>query len=136
MKKLLSILMVVAMLLALFAGCAGNTAAETPAAPATPDTPAAPEEPAAPAEKVELTVALWGDEARKAFDKIDKRGAMYISWFDHDHTKDITWELNTAEAFDKFTEVYVVGKNFEWTYIKTHEDGAFGPYFLRREVKK
>ena len=66
MKKLLSILMVVAMLLALFAGCAGNTAAETPAAPATPDTPAAPEEPAAPAEKVELTVAMWGDEARAA----------------------------------------------------------------------
>lgn len=59
MKKLLSILMVVAMLLATFTGCANNQAADAPDVPVV-DTPAA------PAEKVELTVAIWGDEARKA----------------------------------------------------------------------
>ena len=73
---------------------------------------------------------LLGDAAKAAYDKIDKRGAIYIDWFEDDHTKDITWPLNTARALDEFVEVYVVGKDFDWTYIKTHE-GACGPYFLK-----
>ena len=72
---------------------------------------------------------LVGDVARKTYDDLNKRGAFYINWFKDDHTKDITRDLNTAEALDDFVEVYVVGKNYEWTYIKTHEY-ALGPYLL------
>jgi hypothetical protein len=28
-------------------------------------------------------------------------------------------------------ETYIVGKDFKWTYILTHEDG-FGPYFMKK----
>ena len=45
---------------------------------------------------------LTGAEAEKAYDQIDKRGAMYIDWFEDDHTKDITWDLDKAEALKKF----------------------------------
>lgn len=75
---------------------------------------------------------LTGAEAEKAYDQIDKRGAMYIDWFQDDHTKDMIWDLNQADALEKFVEVYVVGKDFQWTYIKTHE-GDFGPYFMMRK---
>lgn len=75
---------------------------------------------------------LTGKEAEKAYDQIDKRGAMYIDWFEDDHAKDITWDLDKAKALKKFAEVYVVGKDFQWTYIKTHEDSC-GPYFMMRK---
>ena len=45
------------------------------------------------------------------------------------------WNLNTAEALDDFVEIYVVGKDFKWTYIKTHEDMC-GPYFMRKFSNK
>ena len=73
---------------------------------------------------------LTGNEAKEAYDKIDKKGAIYIEWFEDKHTKDITWNLNTANDLDDFVEVYVVGKDFKWTYIKTHE-GMCGPYFMK-----
>ena len=75
---------------------------------------------------------LSGEAAKRAYDSADKRGAIYIDWFQDDHTKDITRAQNVADALDAFTEVYVVGKDFKWTYIKTHE-GGFGPYFLERK---
>ncbi len=75
---------------------------------------------------------LIGEDAKKEYDKTDKKGAFYIEWFKDNHTKDITWALNTAEALDDFVEIYIVGKNFEWTYIKTHEHGL-GPYFFRKK---
>ncbi len=75
---------------------------------------------------------LTGEEAKKAYDQSDKRGAMYIDWFEDDHTKDMTWDLDKAEALKRFVEVYVVGKDFQWTYIKTHE-GYCGPYFMMRK---
>ena len=72
---------------------------------------------------------MIGEKAREAYDKIDKSGAFYIEWFEDKHTKDMIWDLNTAKALDDFIEIYVVGKNFKWTYIKTHE-GMCGPYFM------
>ena len=73
---------------------------------------------------------LFGEKAKEAYDKIDKKGAIYIEWFEEKHTNDITPDLNTANALDEFVEVYVVGKDFKWTYIKTHE-GMCGPYFMK-----
>ena len=76
---------------------------------------------------------LVGDEAKDAYDNIDKRGALYIEWLKDNHTKDITWNLNTAASLDGFVEVYVVAKDFSWTYIKTHEGDYCGPYFYSKK---
>ena len=73
---------------------------------------------------------LAGDDAKNAYDKIDKHGAMYIEWFEDEKTHDITCELNSAKALDKMVEVYVVAPDFSWTYIKTHESMC-GPYFMK-----
>lgn len=61
MKKLLSILLVAAMLMTMLVGCGSNAPAATEGA----GTPSA-EKNTASSEKVELTIAIWGDEARKA----------------------------------------------------------------------
>ena len=73
---------------------------------------------------------LSGDEAKVAYDKIEKNGALYIEWFKDKTTKGMTPELNTASALDKLVEVYVVSHDFSWTYIKTHESTC-GPYFMK-----
>ena len=72
---------------------------------------------------------LTGDRARKAYDEVDKHNAQYIAWFEDDSTKNLNYELCTASALDKMTEVYVVASDFSWTYIKTHECMC-GPYFM------
>ncbi len=72
-----------------------------------------------------------GQKAKEAFDKADKRGSWYINWFKDDRAHQIVPELKNADCFDQFVEVYVVAKNFEWTYIKTHESEC-GPYFMKR----
>ncbi len=73
---------------------------------------------------------LEGDDARKAYNEINKSGAQYIEWFEDEKTHDITWELNSATALDKLVEVYVIASDFSWTYIKTHESNC-GPYFMK-----
>ena len=73
---------------------------------------------------------LKGPEAKAAYDKIDKGGAMYIEWFRDEATLGLPQELHTAKALDNMTEVYVVASDFSWTYIKTHEDMC-GPYFMQ-----
>lgn len=67
MKKILSVILVAMMVLAMFAGCGGNTAEPTdaPKADTPATTPAAPVEDK-PAEPVKLTISMWGDEARVA----------------------------------------------------------------------
>lgn len=75
---------------------------------------------------------LLGNEAKEAYDNIDKNGAIYIKWFEDNHTKDITQDFISANDLDNFVEVYVVGKDFEWTYIKTHESTC-GPYFMKNK---
>ena len=82
-------------------------------------------------ELLDKNLYLTGEAAKKAYDNIDKREAVFIDWFEDEETKDITWDLKTANAFDGFAEVYVVDKDFKWTYIKTHENMC-GPYFMKR----
>lgn len=74
--------------------------------------------------KEELQYAIKADE-RKA-----PNNALYIKWFKDDETKELTAKLNTANALDKMTEIYVVAPDFSWTYIKTHESMC-GPYFMK-----
>ena len=83
-------------------------------------------------ELLDKSLYLTGESAKKAYDRIDKSEAIFIDWFEDEETKDITWDLKTANAFDDFAEVYVVDKDFKWTYIKTHENMC-GPYFMKRK---
>ena len=76
---------------------------------------------------------LSGPQAKEEYDKIDKKDAIYIEWFEDNHTKDITWPLSMAKTLDNLVEVYVVDKDFKWTYIKTHESMC-GPYFMKRKL--
>jgi len=76
---------------------------------------------------------LSGDNARAAFDRADKSGGEYIIWFEQDETAPLPEEGFTAAALEELTEVYVVGRNFEWTYIKTHEGDFCGPYFMTKK---
>ncbi|WP_075983399.1 DUF4275 family protein [Bacillus massilinigeriensis] len=39
----------------------------------------------------------------------------------------------TAEDFVNEEDVYVVDKEFNWTYVRTHETGWCGPYFSRKD---
>jgi hypothetical protein len=39
----------------------------------------------------------------------------------------------TADDFINEEDVYVVDKDFNWTYVRTHETGWCGPYFSRRD---
>ena len=40
----------------------------------------------------------------------------------------------TAKAVDKDRrgDVYIVAKDFSWTYVRTHEIGLCGPYFCEK----
>ncbi len=73
---------------------------------------------------------LTGDNAREAYDAIDKHNAICIEWFQDDETKELTLKYSTAKSLDKLTEIYVAAPDFSWTYIKTHESMC-GPYFMK-----
>lgn len=38
----------------------------------------------------------------------------------------------TSDDFANEADVYIVDKDFNWTYVRTHETGWCGPYFSRR----
>lgn len=72
---------------------------------------------------------LEGEEARRAFDALDYDEAYFFGdWFLHVETIGKT----TAAQLDAGpSDVYVVDKDFRWTYAHTHEDGLLGPYFCQ-----
>lgn len=74
---------------------------------------------------------LIKNEAKQAYNKINKKDAIFINWFEDKDTKDITYDMYEANALDDYIEIYVVGRDFKWTYIKTHEDMC-GPYFMKK----
>ena len=76
---------------------------------------------------------LVGNDARRAFDKIEKNDCICCDMFGSNGiTNKLSSEYDTAEKIDqKLTEFYVVAQDYSWTYIKTHEGDLCGPYFLR-----
>ena len=79
---------------------------------------------------------LEGDAARNAYDNVDKDDAICLQlWFDEVATP-LTEDFDRADKIETpdgdYAEFYVVGKDFSWTYIVTHETGmGLGPYFMR-----
>lgn len=77
-----------------------------------------------------------GEKARRAYDNADKTGAIYVKPFGKGISKPLEKGYETAGSLDALTEVYVVGEDFSWTYIKTHENDLCGPYFCRKRVRR
>lgn len=76
-----------------------------------------------------------GQEAEKAFNEEDK-SACYV-FYQHTNYALIlenAGALNSKDLNNEF-DIYVVDKEFNWTYVKTHETGWCGPYFSRRLEK-
>ncbi len=78
---------------------------------------------------------LSGEEAVRAFEQADKTDAITL-WRD-DPTAEplpISDKLSTVKGLNKQRETFVVGQNWEWTYVSTHENGWCGPYFCRKKT--
>jgi len=78
---------------------------------------------------------LSGDEARKAFDVLQYTEAIrfYGGYSNHIDNISIVNKMSATKIDkDKGSDVYIVEKDFSWTYVRTHEFGL-GPYLC---VKK
>ena len=78
---------------------------------------------------------LKGEDARKAFDELQYEEAIrfYDGYASHIEKASLIGKI-TAKAVDKdrASDVYIVAKDFSWTYVRTHEEGICGPYFCKR----
>lgn len=83
---------------------------------------------------IESNGLLVGDAAREAFNQSPKTDCICCDVFNNGGVTDkLSPQCDTAEKIDAaLTEFYVVAKDYSWTYIKTHEADACGPYFLKK----
>lgn len=75
---------------------------------------------------------LTGDEAIKAYDNLDKDGAIYIQIWNNGNeaqSAPIPEKLKRSKSVIKQQEVYIMTKGWSWTFVSTHENGWLGPYF-------
>lgn len=83
-----------------------------------------------------LVKNLKGNEAMIAYDNIDKTDAIEFQYdngfLGDDVSVPLSKENDTSEKINKsgLTEFYVIGKEFSWCYIVTHEPNGCGPYFI------
>ena len=77
---------------------------------------------------------LHGDDVRKAIDDMQYEEAIcfYDGYASHIEKVSLIGKIS-AKAVDKDrgSDVYIVAKDFSWTYVRTHEMGWCGPYFCR-----
>ena len=82
---------------------------------------------------------LQGDTARKVFDELQYEEAIrfYDGYASHIEKVSLIGKVS-AKAVDKDrgSDVYIVAKDFSWTYVRTHEEGWCGPYFVRNIEEK
>lgn len=76
--------------------------------------------------------SLKEEKADRAFNSINKNGCFVF----YQHSDD-AYILENAKAlsaddFSNEEDVYVVDKEFNWTYVVTHEKGYCGPYFSEK----
>ena len=82
-----------------------------------------------------LIPCFSGDKARQEYDKVNKVGAEEIQFssdficFDDLNTYPLSDEHGTARNLDQLNEFYIIGKDFSWCYVVTHEGDLCGPYF-------
>jgi len=80
----------------------------------------------------EKRVRLQEEQADTAFNREHKKSCYVF----YQHSDDALILENAralrAEDFEDEEDVYVVDKEFNWTYVRTHETGWCGPYFSRK----
>lgn len=76
---------------------------------------------------------LTGDKAREAFDNAQKEGAVYYEPWPQNGPHNPKYDSPSSSDLDELVECYVIASDKSWTYIKTHEDGFFGPYFYKKQ---
>ena len=77
---------------------------------------------------------LEGLAAKAAFDALDYDTAYIFRWGFREGVTNagVTGRVTAAQLDqERGIDVYVVGRDFQWTYVHTHEDGWMGPYFCR-----
>lgn len=83
----------------------------------------------------QLISCLEGNEARAEYDQVDKTGAFEIQYdngiMGDGETISLNEEHKTAKGIDDsgYIEFYIIGKDFSWCYVVTHEGDYAGPYF-------
>ena len=80
---------------------------------------------------------ILGDEARKAFDALDYAEAIrfYDGYSNHVDKISVIEKISASNGDkDKGSDVYIVAKDFSWTYVRTHEYGL-GPYLCIKVAK-
>lgn len=79
---------------------------------------------------------LSGIDAKQKFDEVDKSSAFEIQYDNGFIGDDVACPLDKNHISSKLIEqsnlieFYVIGKNFSWCYIVTHEKDDCGPYFI------
>jgi len=76
---------------------------------------------------------LKSEVAEQAFNN-EQKNECYVFY---QHTNDAieiegAYELKATDLKNEF-DVYVVDKDFSWTYVNTHETGWIGPFFCKKE---
>ena len=78
---------------------------------------------------------LEGDEARAAFDALDYTEALRATGGYSNRVKKCA-NVGKISALDVENDpagdVFIVAKDYSWTYVRTHEEGLFGPYFCTK----
>jgi hypothetical protein len=76
--------------------------------------------------------SLREEHAEKAFNR-ERKDSCYIFYQHSDYAVMINNASKlVASDLENEEDIYVVDKNFNWTYVKTHETGLCGPYFSRK----
>lgn len=84
-------------------------------------------------ELLEEGTYLAGDAARAAYDDAEKNDCIFCDMYGQNGVSDkMLAEYSSSKEIDsKIIELYVVSKDYSWTYIKTHENDLCGPYFVK-----
>ena len=77
--------------------------------------------------------SLEGELANVEFDKVDKTGAFEIQYnyfgISDENTRPLSQSHYNSQNVNHIPEFYIIGKDFAWCYIVTHELDLCGPYF-------
>ena len=78
---------------------------------------------------------LQGADAKAAFNDLQYEEAIrfYDGYTNHIEQVCVINKVSAkAVDKDKASDVYIVAKDFSWTYVRTHEEGWCGPYFCKK----
>ncbi len=75
---------------------------------------------------------LQGEHAERVFTN-EPKNACYVFYQHSDYALILeNASAFTADDLTNETDIYIVDKEFTWTFVKTHETGWLGPYFSRK----